>query len=314
MSADERILVIKHGALGDWVLATGCFAAIRHHHPCARVTLLTAPPFAEWGARCGWFDEVWTDERPSLLARPLNWLRLRGRLLGAEFARVYDLQSSGRTGLYYRMLPRGHRPEWSGSAAGCSHPYRPPQGKAMHTLAVRAKQLAIAGIESVPAPSLDWLDADIEALAPPGAFSLIVPGGSAHRPEKRWPAERFAELAHALSERGTPPVLIGTAAEAPVMERIVQRAPGAIDLSGRTSLGQVAVLARRASCAIGNDTGPVHITATVGCPTVVLFGAASDPARCAPCGEALAVLRRVPLASLSTGAVIDAVDRLSESV
>ena len=310
----ERILVIKHGGLGDWVLATGCFAAIRRHHPSARVTLLTTPPFVDWGARCGWFDEIWTDQRPSLLARPHAWARLRRRLIDGEFARVYDLQTSGRTGLYYRMLPRRRRPEWSGIAAGCSHPHRNPRRNAMHTAAFQAEQLGIAGIEGVPPPTLHWLDADIDELALPDAFALIVPGGSAHRPEKRWPAERFADLARTLSERGMPPVLIGAAAEATVLDRITRHAPGAVNLGGRTGLAHIAALARRASCAVGNDTGPIHIAATSGCPTVVLFGAASDPKRSAPRGEAVTVLRRVPLASLPLDAVVDAVERLSEPV
>ena len=86
MPGDERILVIKHGALGDWVLATGCFAAIRRHHPSARITLLTTPAFADWGTLCPWFDEVWTDDRPSLFAKPLAWVRLRRRLIDGEFA------------------------------------------------------------------------------------------------------------------------------------------------------------------------------------------------------------------------------------
>ncbi len=312
MSDIERILVIKHGALGDWVLATGCFAAIRRRHRRARLTLLTTPAFADWGARCGWFDEVWTDERPSLLARPFAWIGLRRRLIDGGFARVYDLQTSGRTGLYFRMLPRRRRPEWSGNAAGCSHPHRNPRRDSMHTTAVRAEQLGVAGIEDVPAPALDWLDADIGDLAPPGAFALIVPGGSAHRPEKRWPAERFAELARRLSERGALPVLVGAAAEASILGAIARGAPDAIDLGGRTSLGQVAALARRASCAVGNDTGPMHIAATVGCPSVVLFGAASDPRRSAPRGESVAVLRRSPLASLPVDEVADAAVRLSE--
>ena len=126
----------------------------------------------------------------------------------------------------------------------------------------------------------------------------MVPGGSAHRPEKRWPAARFAELARLLAGRGTTPVLVGGAAEASILAAIAERAPGAIDLGGRTSLGQIAALARRAACAIGNDTGPMHIAATAGCPSVVLFGAASDPKRSAPCGEAVRVLRQVPLADL----------------
>ena len=312
MPGDERILVIKHGALGDWVLATGCFSAIRCHHPSARITLLTTPAFADWGARCPWFDEVWTDERPSLLADPLAWVRLRRRLIDAGFTRVYDLQTSGRTGYYFRMLPRGRRPEWSGEVAGCSHPHRNPQWATMHTVAVRAEQLSIAGIDDVPAPTLDWLDADVDELGLPEGFSLIVPGGSAHRPEKRWPVAHFAELARHLLVRGRPPVLIGTASEASVLASISREAPGAIDLGGSTSLGQVAALARRATCAVGNDTGPVHIAATVGCPTVVLFGAASDPERCAPCGKSVTVLRRVPLANLAVDDVVDAAQRISK--
>ena len=308
MSVVERILVIKHGALGDWVLATGCFAAIRRHHLSARITLLTTPAFAELGGRCGWFDEVWTDERPSILADPLAWIRLRRRLIEGEFLRVYDLQTSSRTGYYFRMLPRRSRPEWSGTAAGCSHPHRNPQQPFVHTLERLAEQLGIAGIKDVPSPNLDWLHDDIDGMVPPGDFALIVPGGSAHRPEKRWPLEHFAHLARLLSSRGTLPVLIGAAAEALVLDEISRLAPGAISLGSRTNLGQIAALARRAMWAAGNDTGPIHIAATVGCPTVALFGADSDPMRFGPRGEAVEVLRRLPLASLPVADVIDAAE------
>ena len=313
MSGDERILVIKHGALGDWVLATGCFSAIRRHHPSARITLLTTPGFADRGARCPWFDEVWTDDRLSLLAKPLAWVRLRRRLIDGEFARVYDLQTSGRTGLYFRMLPRRRRPEWSGEVAGCSHPHRNPQLVSVHTTAVRAAQLGIAGIRDVPVPTLDWLDAGIDEFSLPDAFALMVPGGSAHRPEKRWPTEKFADLARLLEERGSPPVLIGGHAEAVTLYRIAREAPGTLNLGGRTRLAQIAALARRATCAVGNDTGPIHILAKVGCPTVVLFGAASDPKRFAPCGASVTILQHELLASLPVDDAVDTVQRTSRS-
>ena len=311
MSVVERILVIKHGALGDWVLATGCFAAIRRHHSSARITLLTTPAFAELGGRCGWFDEVWTDERPSILADPLAWIRLRGRLIEGEFLRVYDLQTSSRTGHYFRMLPRRGRPEWSGIAAGCSHPHRNPQRPFMHTLERLAEQLGIAEIENVPAPNLDWLHDDVDGMVPSDGCALIVPGGSAHRPEKRWPLERFAHLARLLCARGTMPVLIGAQAEASVLDEIARLAPGTINLGSRTSLGQIAALARRATCTVGNDTGPIHIAAAVGCPTVALFGAGSDPIQYGPRGEAVEVLRCVPLANLPVADVIDAAERVT---
>ena len=61
----RRILVIKLGALGDFILATGPFAAIRTAHPDDEIVLLTSAPFAEMGRDCQLFDDVWIDERPS---------------------------------------------------------------------------------------------------------------------------------------------------------------------------------------------------------------------------------------------------------
>ena len=76
-------------------------------------------------------------------------------------------------------------------------------------------------------------------------------------------------------------------------------AAGALDLTGRTSLGEVAALARRATLAVGNDTGPMHLIAAAGCRSIVLFSRASDPALCAPRGRQVEVLRYPDLADLA---------------
>ncbi|MDP6954297.1 MAG: glycosyltransferase family 9 protein, partial [Alphaproteobacteria bacterium] len=289
----ERILVIKLGALGDWVLATGPFAAIRAHHPGAEITLLTAPAFAGWGEACGWFDRVWRDERPGW-TRPGAWLAMRRRLADAGFARVYDLQTSDRSSLYFRLFPRRARPEWSGIAAGCSHPHANPARDAMHTLDRQAEQLAMAGITVVPPPSLDWLVAEI--ALPKAPYALLVPGGAPHRPAKRWP--HYAALARTLAARGTLPVLIGAEAERDTLAAIAAEAP-CENLCSKTSLDQLGPLARGAALAVGNDTGPMHIIAACGTRSVVLFSDASDPALCAPRGENVTSLQTVPLSALA---------------
>jgi ADP-heptose:LPS heptosyltransferase len=296
----ERVLVIKLGALGDWVLATGPYAAIRAHHPGAEITLLTAPAFADWGEACGWFDRVWLDERPRW-TRPGAWLAMRRRLAAAGFARVYDLQTSDRSSLYFRLFPRAARPEWSGIAAGCSHPHANPARDAMHSLDRQAEQLAMAGINAVPPPSLDWLAAEI--ALPPAPYALLVPGGAPHRPAKRWP--HYAALAKALAERGTLPVLVGAEAERETLAAIAEAAP-CENLCGKTSLDQLGPLARGAALAVGNDTGPMHIIAACGTRSVVLFSDASNPALCAPRGENVTVLRQVPLSALPPEKVIAA--------
>ena len=79
-----RVLVIKLAALGDFVQAFEPFAAIRAHHPAARITLLTTPAYAALAARSPWFDEVWADGRPGWADLAALW-RLRGRLRRAGF-------------------------------------------------------------------------------------------------------------------------------------------------------------------------------------------------------------------------------------
>ena len=147
----RRILVIKLGALGDFILATGPFAAIRAAHPDNEIVLLTSAPFAEMGRVCGLFDDVWIDERPSRI-NLIAIQRLRRRLRSGRFIRVYDLQTSGRSAWYSRLMRGFGRPQWSGVAFGASHPHANHNRNKMHTIERQADQLAMAGIPETPFP------------------------------------------------------------------------------------------------------------------------------------------------------------------
>ena len=150
----------------------------------------------------------------------------------------------------------------------------------------------------MPPANFSWVAADLARFALPGRYALLVPGGAAHRPAKRWPAANYAALARNLAARGVTPVVLGARDESRLAAAILAECPDARDLTGQTSLADIAVLARFASAAVGNDTGPMHLIAAAGCPSVVLFSAASDPALTAPRGPAVTVLRRDRLADL----------------
>ncbi|MSO89641.1 MAG: lipopolysaccharide heptosyltransferase family protein [Rhodospirillaceae bacterium] len=280
----------------------GPFAAIRQYHRDAHVTLLTGAAFANIAAASPYFDAVWVDDRPRMWDIG-GWLRLRRKLIDGAFDRVYDLQTSDRSGAYFLLLGPGRRPQWSGIALGCSHPHSNPGRGLMHTIERQVEQLRMAGIATVPAPDLSWVRADISRfrLRPP--YVLLVPGGSLHRPEKRWPATQFAGLCTTLAASGQQPVLMGTAAEKPLIQAILRDCPPGLDLAGQTSLADIANLARGAKAAIGNDTGPMHLIAAAGCRALVLFSSASDPALCAPRGGDVTVLRRQGLADLPVAEV-----------
>jgi ADP-heptose:LPS heptosyltransferase len=301
MEEQRRILVVKLGALGNVILSLGPFAAIRRHHAGAHITLLTTAPFADWLARSPWFDTIWIDERPEWWDLA-GWLRLRRRLIDGNFDRAYDLQTSGRSSRYFQLLPRRDRPAWSGIAHGCALPDRDPNRNRTHDIDRQFGQLRQAGIERREPGDLSWSHADITGFALPEDFALLIPGSSPHRLAKRWPIERYQELAAMLAERGLTSVVLGTAPEQPLARAI----PSAIDLTGRTDLARLTSVARGARIAIGNDTGPMHLIAAAGCPSVVLFSHDSDPALCAPRGPAVHVLRRPNLATLEVATVIEA--------
>ena len=291
----RRVLVVRLGALGDVVMSFGPFAAIRAHEAGSHIAVLTTRPFAGLLERAPWFDEVRVDARPGLLNLP-GLLRLRRSLRGFDF--VYDLQTSGRSSRY---RPLAGRPPWSGIARGASHPHANPGRNAMHTIERQRDQLRMAGIAAFPPPDLAWLTGGGPVL--PGRYALLAPGAAPHRPDKRWPAERFGVLAAALHSRGLRPVVIGTAADADAAAVIARACPAVENLVGRTDLFALAGLAARAAVAVGNDTGPMHLAAAIGTPCVVLFGGASDPALTAPRGR-VTVLRDSVLASLAVETVL----------
>jgi ADP-heptose:LPS heptosyltransferase len=304
--AETSILVIKLGAMGDFIQALGPLAAIRTHHPQARLTLLTTAPFVALAKASPYVDDVWVDERP----RPHHvgaWLSLRRRLRNGHFTRVYDLQTSGRSSLYFRLFWPGPYPEWSGIARGCSHPHANPQRDFMHNVDSRAEQLRMAGIMHCPLPDLSWAQGDVAHLGVGRRYALLVPGGAPHRPAKRWPAERYAAVAKHLAARGVQPVLVGAAAEETLHAAIQGRYADAISLAGKTTLLNLAALARGALVAVGNDTGPMHMASAVGCPSVVLFSHASDPALCGQRGPSVIYLRRPSLSDVSVAEVLEKV-------
>jgi len=261
----SRILVIRHGAFGDIVLSFPAMAAIRTHHQDAEITLLTTKLYGPMLGASPWFDRVEIDAKPALWNIP-GLLRLRHQLRGFDMA--YDLQTSSRSTNYFDLA--GH-PAWSGIAKGCTFPDAANR-ETLHTRERLEQQLSRAGIPSLPTPDLSWLASPVPDLPP--RYAVLVPGAAPHRPEKRFPAEKFRDVAAALD---MPVVVVGTTGERPLAQTI-----GGTDLTGRTDFLQLATVFRGAALAIGNDTGPMHLAAALGIPCISLFSAASEPGRTAP--------------------------------
>ncbi|MDP1632436.1 MAG: glycosyltransferase family 9 protein [Caulobacter sp.] len=306
--AVKKVLVIQAGSIAEFVLSLAAMKRIRLAHPHARITLLTVPQFEALARASPYFNHVDTGARPMA---PGEWLALRGQILQAKYDRVYDLESSPTSRFLFRIL-WPFPPAWSGAVGGARLRHRNPALERMHTLERHAEQLQVAGVwpdaptnsGDAPPPDLSWIlrrahePRPVAGAAPPKPFVLLVPGGGEAKPEKRWPVANYAELARRLKARGFDIVIIGGPAES-AMARAIQKVVGqARDLTGRTDFAQIAVLGARSVLAVGNNTGPLHLIAAAGAPTIALFDGADDTLVRAPRGH-VAVIQAPTLAELS---------------
>lgn len=112
-----------------------------------------------------------------------------------------------------------------------------------------------------------------------GEYVVLVP--SARWPSKRWPPEHFASL---LKKLKVPSVITGSAEDRPAAMKIIEGSQGnTLNLCGSTDLKELTALIAGAKVVVSNDSGPMHIAAALGIPTIALFGP-TDPERTGPYG------------------------------
>ncbi len=152
-----------------------------------------------------------------------------------------------------------------------------------------AGPLASAALQLPRDPAAEvWSDRQIDALGhASGPIVLLAP--TAGWGAKMWPAERFGQLARALTDRGCTALVNSTGPLDQVARSVVEASGGTAHALAST-LPQLIALLRRASLTVAGDTGPLHLAAALGCPVVALFGP-TDPARTGPRGSRARVLR-----------------------
>lgn len=314
--AARRVLLIKFWGLGSLQLMTPAVRALRRRHPGASLELLTLRPNGAFARGLGVFDRVLTVDLGSgwavLVARILGSLiRLRGR----DYDVAYDFEFFTRFSAIVSVLSGA--PETHGFVADGIHrdrlhtdcvPYRRDWHVARNFRALAGEdrgEVSAAELTPYPVRSGDRAEAAAVLFAHGAdARPLVVldPNAGSLSLERRWPAERFAALARRLVlEDGVRVALIGTAAERARGRAVTAGLHGlppesCLDLTGELSVGSLAALLEGAAAFVTNDSGPMHVAAALGTPTVALFGP-ETPTMYRPLGARVRVLYRPPACS-----------------
>lgn len=272
----KHILFVTYTRIGDAVLSSGVLAWLADRYPSAEITVACGPAAATlFRDQPGVVRIIEMHKRK----RVGHWLALLRQTIGTRWDIVVDLRAST---LAYKLRTKKR--------------YVLRQDTRLHRVAHIA---GLLGLSPPPAPRLA-VGADAKrqaaALVPDGGPVLAI-GPTANWPGKMWPAENFLALVADLTGPvgilpGARVMVIGAAEERAAALPIIDGMPQdrVIDLVGKTDLPLCAACLARADFYVGNDSGPMHMAAAVGLPTLGLFGP-SPEARYGPWGPKGASVR-----------------------
>ncbi|MET8350623.1 MULTISPECIES: glycosyltransferase family 9 protein [unclassified Micromonospora] len=279
----QRIAVLRANALGDFLFVLPALDALRAAYPEAEIVLLGAPWHAKlWRDRPGPVDRV-------LVVPPAPGIRTPE---AGEAESSMDDFLAAATGEGFDLAVQIHgggansNPLVSGLGARVTVGLRaddaPPLDRWIryiyyqHEVIRYLEAVALVGAPATTiVPALAVTDADRaeadQVLGPPDRPRVALhPGASDTR--RRWPAERFAEVARELHGDGFEVLVTGTPSEREVVDRVVAAAGVPVRPQvGTLSLGGLAGCYAGCALVVSNDTGPLHLAAAVGTPTVGVY-------------------------------------------
>ena len=262
--------------MGDCLLLTSPARALKEEFPGFRLSVLVEPRFAP----C--FDGN-PDFHETLIAR--GKFSTGARLLTRRFHAIVNLHG-GPTSFVYSCLAWGKRigaEHYRGSRL--YHGRVPAPFAEAHTVQTTMDTLRWLGMRRERGPALRYESHPAEAARMQeklkGRPYVVIHPGSIMA-TKRWESRRFGEIGRSLAARGFTIVVTSGPGEESSSGKVASEIEGTLILLG-LSIAELAELIRGARLYIGNDSGPMHLAAAVGTPTIAVWGS-SDSRRWRPWG------------------------------
>lgn len=283
--SQASFLIVRLGALGDIIHAIPVVAALREAHPAARIGWVVHPRFAPLLHLLEGLDHVYPLERRTG-AHAIREVRrerydvcldLQGLIKSAAVARF---SGARRVIGFSRHLLRE-------SAASLAYSESGGDGTG-HVVDKNLSLLATVGVRPhaprfllrIPDTPVVRCTRQILGAGETDPFAVVNPGAA--WPNKRWPAERFGEVARRLHERlGLRSAVLWGPEEATLAAAVARASDGAARMAPQTTMVEMLALAHAARVMVSGDTGPLHLAAAAGTPVVGLYGP-TPPARNGP--------------------------------
>jgi heptosyltransferase-2 len=284
----NKILVIRGGAIGDFILTLPVLAALRAQFPSTKLELLGYPHIAQLASAGNLVDALHSIEARALASFFARHGQLAANL--AEFFSSFAIIISylyDPDGIFQDNIARVSKAQF---IAG---PHRPDERDGIHateTFLQPLRRLAIFDADPVPRLKAN--------AAKPEPILVLHPGSGSEK--KNWPETKWRELIQELADSRL--LLVGGEAEEGRLERLAEIAP--CEVARSLPLAELAVRLSACSLFVGHDSGISHLAAALDVPTIVLWGETAEEIW-RPRGDHVKILRN--LAEMSVESVLNAV-------
>ncbi len=303
----KRILIVRMDRIGDVLLSTPAIKAVRDSYPDSYIAFMVRPYAREIVEGNSYLNEVIVYDKDFAQRGLFDNIRFIKMLRRKHFDLAIILHPTTRTHLlvFLAGIPVrvGYDFKW-GFLLTRKVPHTKQFGL-KHEIDYSLDLLKYAGIEAAGKtlymPIKEDAEKNIASIFSDNKINngdtviVINPGASC--PSKRWSAERFAKVAKRLTEKYSAKIiLISDPKDKVFCDKITSILDGkCLNLAGKTSVGDVASILKRAKLFISNDSGPVHIACAVGTPVIAIFGRSDrglSPKRWGPTGRRDIILHK----------------------
>jgi lipopolysaccharide heptosyltransferase II len=280
----KNILIVRTDRIGDVVLTTPAIRALRKAYPQARITILVSPLTKNLVDGNPDINEVLVDNRNKENNGPLGFLRLIRLIKSKDFDLAINFHTKKRTNLLCFLARIPSRLGYYNKKFGFlltekifDVRHLGEKHEAQYCMDVLKSLDIYSDAVEVFVPVHEEEEKWAETFFSEQNLTLdplvvaVHPGASC--PTKKWPAKRFVELIHAMNDKyACSIILVGSNDNSITADEIINLSDmPIIDLTGKTSVGQLASLFKRCHMLISNDSGPVHIADAAGTPVISIF-------------------------------------------
>lgn len=294
----NNILIVKLSAIGDVIHALPVAQSLKQQFPAAKITWVVERPAYDLLTNNRYIDELVVFDKTK--CKTLGGLWKHGQALARQLREkkidlALDLQGLFKSAAIVYLSGAATRLGYCNMRELSQFVSRPVLGphQAGHVVdryldVIRALGCEVNQPVRFPIQITDEEVMSAEAIAVHAGlrqgnrYVVLAPG--TNWPTKCWPVKHFAKLVDRLYQDQIISVLVGSNGDKRLSEDISQLASiPPVDLTGKTSLKQLAHIIRQADCFVGGDTGPMHLAVAVDIPVIALFGP-TDPLRNGPYG------------------------------